>query len=389
MSIMNRYLFWQLLGITIVVSLTLTGVIFLSQSLRFLELIIESGASSSIFMLLILLALPRFFEIIVPVALSVAVLFLYNRMTTDSELIVMRSLGFSPGRIARPAILLSLLISLLLMVMTTWAGPAALAKMQRLRKDVTAEYSSLIFREGVFNSVARGVTIYIRQRNDDGSMSGILIHDARNKDEPASTIAAKSGTIVSTPTGQQVLVKDAVRQSINKSSGALNRLRSTRYSIDIPNDKGSVSDRWVEPDERTFLQLLNPDLSDQDDLRHKREFMVEAHRRIISPLLAPCFALIALCALLLGPVSRRGQGKRIIGAAASVIVLQSMYLVFFNIAKDYNFGIVLLYIITLCPLIFCGYIISEFGEGLRSKLLRYSASSANALKQPNRQGGAA
>ena len=136
------------------------------------------------------------------------------------------------------------------------------------------------------------------------------------------------------------------------------------------------------------MQLLNPDLSDQDDLRHKREFMVEAHRRIISPLLAPCFALISLCPLLLGPVSRRGQGKRIIGAAASVIVLQSMYLVFFNIAKDHNFGIVLLYIITLAPLIFCGYIISEFGEKLRSKLLRYGASSTNAHKQQSNQGAA-
>ena len=240
MKIINQYLFWQLLGITVIVTLTLTGVIFLSQSLRFLELIIESGASGSIFMLLILLALPRFFEVIVPIALSIATLFLYNRMTTDSELVVMRSLGFSPGRIARPAIVLSILTSLLLMFMTTWAGPSASAKMQRLSKEVKAEYSSLIFREGVFNSVAKGVTIYIRKRNADGSLSGMLIHDARKKDEPASTIVAKSGVIVSTENGQQVLVFDGIRQSYNPKSKALNKLQFARYSIDIPNDQGRV-----------------------------------------------------------------------------------------------------------------------------------------------------
>ncbi len=370
MSILNRYLFWQLLSITVIVTLTLTGVIFLSQSLKFLELIIESGASGGIFIQLILLALPRFFEIIIPIALSVAVLFLYNRMTSDSELVVMRSLGFSPGSIARPAIILSLLTSILLMFMTTWAGPTALAKMQRLRKDVKAEYSSLIFREGVFNSVAKGITIYIRQRNEDGSMSGLLIHDARNKAEPASTISAKSGMIVSTETGQQVLVFDGVRQSFNASSKALNKLEFNRYSIDIPNDENAVNDRWIEPDERNFMQLLNPDLSDKDDLRHKREFMVEAHRRLISPLLAPCFTLIALCAMLLGPVSRRGMGHRVVGATLSVIILQSLYLVFFNIAKDHNFGIVLLYCITLLPLSFGLFIISRFGEDFRSKMLR-------------------
>tara|TARA_R110002124_G_scaffold129483_1_gene291004 strand:+ start:310647 stop:311777 length:1131 start_codon:yes stop_codon:yes gene_type:complete len=369
MKIINQYLFWQLLGITVIVTLTLTGVIFLSQSLRFLELIIESGASGSIFMLLILLALPRFFEVIVPIALSIATLFLYNRMTTDSELVVMRSLGFSPGRIARPAIVLSILTSLLLMFMTTWAGPSASAKMQRLSKEVKAEYSSLIFREGVFNSVAKGVTIYIRKRNADGSLSGMLIHDARKKDEPASTIVAKSGVIVSTENGQQVLVFDGIRQSYNPKSKALNKLQFARYSIDIPNDQGRVSDRWVEPDERTFIQLLNPDLTDSDDLRHKREFMVEAHRRIISPLLAPCFALIALCALLLGPVDRRGQGRRIIVAAISIILLQSLYLVFFNIAKDHNFGIILLYMITMLPIVLCGYTLSQFGESFRRRLL--------------------
>jgi lipopolysaccharide export system permease protein len=366
MKIINKYLFWQLLSITVIVTLTLTGVIFLSQSLRFLELIIESGASGSIFMLLILLALPRFFEVIVPIALSIATLFLYNRMTTDSELVVMRSLGFSPGRIARPAIILSILTSLLLMFMTTWAGPSASAKMQRLSKEVKAEYSSLIFREGVFNSVAKGVTIYIRKRNADGSLSGMLIHDARKKDEPASTIVAKSGVIVSTDNGQQVLIYDGIQQSYNPKSKALNKLQFTRHSIDIPNDKGRGSDRWVEPDERTFIQLLNPDLTDRDDLRHKREFMVEAHRRIISPLLAPCFALIALCALLLGPVDRRGQGHRIIIASVSIILLQSLYLVFFNIAKDHNYGIILLYMITMLPIIFCGYTLSQFGERFRS-----------------------
>ena len=386
MTIINRYLFWQLFAITIIVSLTLTGVIFLSQSLRFLELIIESGASGSIFMLLILLALPRFFEIIVPVALSVAILFLYNRMTTDSELVVMRSLGFSPGRIARPAIILSLFISLILMVMTTWAGPSALAKMQRLRKDVKAEYSSLLFREGVFNSVAKGITIYIRERNADGSMSGLLIHDARNKKEPASTIVAKSGVIVSTDTGQQVLVFDGMRQSFNEGSKALNKLVFDRYSIDIPNDKNGVNERWVEPDERTFWQLLNPDLTDRDDLRHKREFMVEAHRRIISPLLAPCFALISLCALLLGPVNRRGQSQRVIIAAASVIILQSLYLVFFNIAKDSNIGIALLYFITLAPLALGGFLISRFGERLRGRLFR-KYTTQPPLSEPHSENG--
>ena len=61
MNIFDRYIFKNLLIATVFVAVTLAVVIFLTQSLRFLELVIESGASSSAFWVLTMLALPRFF----------------------------------------------------------------------------------------------------------------------------------------------------------------------------------------------------------------------------------------------------------------------------------------------------------------------------------------
>ena len=102
MNIFDRYIFKNLVIATVFIAVTLAAVIFLTQSLRFLELVIESGASSGSFWVLTLLALPRFFEIILPLSLMAAVLFLYSRMTSDSELIVVRSVGYAPSTLARP-----------------------------------------------------------------------------------------------------------------------------------------------------------------------------------------------------------------------------------------------------------------------------------------------
>ena len=82
----DRYLLRHLLLATIFVAVSLAAVIMLTQSLRFLELIINSGASGLSFFTLNFLALPRFFEVILPIALMIATVFTYNRMSADSEL---------------------------------------------------------------------------------------------------------------------------------------------------------------------------------------------------------------------------------------------------------------------------------------------------------------
>lgn len=349
--IVNRYIFKNLLLATGFIAVTLAAVIFLTQSLRFLELVINSGASGSAFWMLTLMALPRFFEIILPIALMAGIIFIYNRMTADSELVVMKSVGLSPLQQARPALILAAGITVLLLVMTAWVAPSSLAGMQQLRQVIKAQYSVLLFREGIFNPVMPGLTVFVRARDHSGELSGLMIHDTRDLEEGPVTILAKRGNLVASQTGQQVLVYDGTRQSLNKKNGSLNRLNFERYIIDLP-EAGPVRQRWREPDERTLWELLHPDDGDERDLKSRQEFMLEVHRRLISPLLAPCFAVIALCALLLGPLERRGLTRRIVLAVGLCITIQGLYLGAFSLARTHHLGgLVLMYILVLTPTI--------------------------------------
>lgn len=365
--IFDRYLFKNLLIATIFIAVTLAAVIFLTQSLRFLELVINSGASSTTFWILTFLALPRFFEIILPIALMAATVFVYNKLTMDSELVVMRSTGTAPLALARPALMVAVLTTLVLWMMTMWLGPSSLSSMQHMRQVVKAQYSTMLFREGVFNAVTPGLTVFIRDKNSKGELHGIMIHDSRKRDEPPVTVLAKSGIIVATDDGQQVLVYDGSRQSMNEHTGALDKLDFDRYSIDLPDGSGPVRQRWREPDERTFLELLNPNLADQRDLDNQWEFMVEAHRRVVSPLLAPAFVLIALGFLLLGPLDRRGQALRIAAAIVVTVMVQGLYLAAFNLARQTGWGLLLMYILALVPLGFGLFLLSSAGENFRRK----------------------
>lgn len=369
MRIFDFYLFKNLSVASVFITLTLITVIFLTQSLRFLELVIDSGASGFSFWVLTMLALPRFVEFILPLSFMAAILFTYNRMMMDSELIVIRASGASPMTLARPAIILGLIAAAFVMMMTTWLAPASLNQMQKMQNIIKAQFSSALFREQVFNRAGSGLTFYIHERDDAGNLKGIVIHDTRMKNEPPSTIVAERGTVSLNDDAYRIIVYDGSRQQFNKAANTLQRLNFERYTIDIPSSD-NVQTRWREPDERGFFELFNPDITNIRDREHQREFLVEVHKRLTSPFLNLAFGLIAVAVLILGPVDRRGQTKRIAIAILACIVIQALYLAGFNIARRHDLGLVLMYALVLLPSFFLLFMLSQNGEKLRAKLLR-------------------
>lgn len=368
--VFDRYLMKNLLWATLFTALSLAAVIMLTQSLRFLELIINSGASSVSFLALTMLAMPRFFEVILPIALMIGTVFIYNRMSADSEMIVMRASGFSPLRLSTPALSLAIVITAIVFLIAAWIAPVSVAKMQSMRVTIKAQYSSLLLREGIFNAVGKDLTVYIHERGKGGELQGLLIHDSRKNLVRPVTILAKRGMIVTEDEAQQVIVYDGSRQEYNPETGALNRLDFARYSLDLP-EAGPVRQRWKEPDERTLIELLRPDAESRKNEKMMREFKTEAHRRFASPFLAITYTLISLCCLLLGPLDRRGMVWRIVAASGSVVLLQGLYLVAYNLAKEGTPGLILMYGLVFVPLFICYYLLSEQSEKFRIRLRRH------------------
>lgn len=368
MTRFEQYLFKNLAVAAVFITVVLTAVVFLTQSLKFLELVVESGASSFSFWYLTSLAIPRFFESIVPMAMMAAVVFVFNKMTLDSEMVAIRSIGFSPLQIGRPAILLALALTVFLYVISMFAAPTALSSMKKMQQTIRSQYSTALFREGVFNRAGEGLTVYIREKNADGEMAGLLIHDNRSENPNPSTVLAKRGVIVNTDDTFQVVVYEGSRQEYDEDKGVLQRLNFERYIIDLP-ESGNASQRWREPEERTIAELFRPDMGVERDAESIRDFQVEINKRLTAPLLTIVFTLIAIAALLIGPVDRRGQGKRILLVIGAVLCIQGLYLASFNIARQHNAGFVLMYMLVVAPGLVAGFSLSGASEALRRKML--------------------
>lgn len=368
MQVFNRHTLKSLFVSTLFVTITLSMVIMLTQSLRFLELIIQSGADIGSFWTLSFLAIPRFLEILMPLSAMIATMFIYNRMIDNSELVILRTTGFSPLYIVKPALVLASGITLFLWFVTLWAAPKSLSTLQLMRQTIKSQFSVSLLHDGVFNRIGKDLTVYIQDKENDGVLNGLVIYDKSNRETLPSTVLAKRGVLAETPDGYQVIVYDGSRQQYDPETQILHKLDFERYTLDLPLSE-DIRKRWREPDERTIFELLNPNMDVKRDVESLIEFKIEIHRRIAAPLLTFAFILLAATALVLGPVGRNGQCARLGFIALAVLTLQGGFIACVNLAKQTDFGLYLTYIIVLLPILGCFYLLSGYGEQWRRHLL--------------------
>lgn len=357
--LMNRYLMKNLLIATGFITFALLMVVMLTQSLRILELVANSDAPPSIFFKLIALSLPKFLETILPVALVTAVLFVYNRFIIDNELIVLRSCGFDQHALARPALSLAAACGAVMLVLTVWATPVSYTQVKEMRLSVMSKYSSFLLREGVFNTFGKDLTVYLRKRNENGDLMGLVIHDTRDKTKPPYTVTAKRGQLLMGDETPTIIVYDGMRQQLDNKTRAVSKLHFSQYMIEIKGFARGPGARARDYSERTLYELLHPDLNVKYDRDHREAFMAEAHADITKPLTPVAFTLSALAILLLGPFNRRGQTRKILFAVLVVALLMAANLGLMNAARKKLELAPLLYAVNFLP-IFLGYYALDF-----------------------------
>jgi lipopolysaccharide export system permease protein len=362
--VLHRYLMRSLLLATAIVIAVLSLAIWLTQSIRVLELTIDGGAPLRVFLALLLLALPQFLIVILPVTVLLVIVFVYNRLIMDNELVVMRSLGLGPWGLARPALILAGVATLICFVLTLWAAPAANRQSRDTIQIMRSAYSSLLLREGVFNSVGTGVTVFVQARNAAGELSGILIQDDTSPERPA-TVLAERGQIVSTEGVPRFIVYNGTRQELDPATGRMSVLEFDRYTFEISAIEQTVGERFLKPDERETGDLWSEPAA-ADDPRLKANLRAEAHIRLTTPLLALGFGLVALATVLSGPFDRRGQLRRIGTGLGLGLLLQSAALGASGLARLSGIGIPLLYLTPLAAIALGGWILHHTTPERRS-----------------------
>ena len=352
----KSYLFLQLFLGCILITLSLTYIIWLTQSLSFVELIINKGLSLSVWLKLTLLLLPSFLVIIFPVSLFLTIIFFYNKMINDRELIVAKAAGISDWEISTPAITLGLISTVFCLILTLFISPFSIKTFKELQWDISSDASQIILKEGAFNQIGKGLTVYVEKHLDEGGLGGILVHDKRDKIK-SITFMAEGAKIVENKGTPKVILINGNRQELTRGSGDLSVLYFDEYLLDIGLNKIDAGTRFTDNRERPTYELFTMLEKNTISSKQFREMRVEGHQRFTNPMLNLTLVLIGLVFILKGGFNKKGQKINISLAVATMIFIEGTYIAFSNLATNKLSLIPLMYLVTFLPIIISIFLI--------------------------------
>lgn len=321
MNRLSLYILRQVWTPFIATSVVVTAIVWLTQTLQRVDIIVEHGQSLLTFGYLTSLILPSLFSVVIPFAVLFSILYALQRLHADSEIAVIFGAGVGRLRLAAPIVAVSLFAALLTLWINIDLMPRSYRTLKQEIASIRADIASVVIRSGEFSEVSRGFTVYVDQSLGRGRFSGLLIHDNRVAGAPVTYIA-RSGQIVGRGAQSALYLADGDIQRVDPENGGVDILAFSRIAIDLGQFGQGGDPLLLESTERYLGELLNPDLNHPYDKANAGKLIAEGHARLAGPLYAVSYALVAVAALTLGSYSRRRYGVRIAAACAFAGVLR-------------------------------------------------------------------
>src|SRR5581483_10520505 len=126
MGSIDRYIFRTTFGAFLVVLVCLTAVIWVTQALRDIDLMTNQGQTILVFVGITGLIVPLLILVIAPLALVIAVVHILNKLSTDSELIVMNAAGMSPWRLFTAFLATAGVVAVMVAFISAYLAPKGL-----------------------------------------------------------------------------------------------------------------------------------------------------------------------------------------------------------------------------------------------------------------------
>lgn len=331
MSRFDRYILSHLLALFGFFSLVLVAIYWINRAVILFDQLIGDGQSTLVFLEFSILTLPNVIKLVLPISAFAATVYGINRLSQESELVVMQATGFSAFRLARPVLYFGLCVTVMMLVLMNILVPASRATLALRSAEISQNATSRFLTDGQFMHPSKGITLYIRQITQNGELRDLFLTDDRST-STRSIYTASRALLVKGDAGPKLVMIDGMVQTLTRDTGKMSVTRFADFTYDLGSliTGGKVKSRTM--DELATTDLLQPTpalLAETGET--EAAFRFEGHSRFAQPLLAPASALIGFSALLLGGFSRFGLWRQIVIAVLLMIGMQVINITTTNI----------------------------------------------------------
>jgi lipopolysaccharide export system permease protein len=326
-------IFWNHFGrqaaLFTVISLGLTIPLVLVHIVPMIEPIFTRGLSPALLYDAVPLFFPLIFYLATPVFLAITLGRFYDKVLADNEITALNSAGLSKLSVAKPAIALSIIATLICVVISVYLIPASLRSLENIRYNARNYIHFRALPEGRFIGVKRGVTIYIYRWVTDTEVEDVFLID-KSKPSESRVLFARKGEFVEDPEKLVLILHRGRIDVVTKKQGEskYDSVSFQQLSQHLPMLRRNVwrVRGWRGPEEQTIGSLMDPPASVLSRPSKARKWRGELYRRLIAPFLCLSYGIFCV-GVLLGMHSPRRERIKSLGAIA--VVVGGLHLTFF------------------------------------------------------------
>ena len=306
MGSIGRYMFRTTMGAFLITCVSLTIVMWFTQAIREFDLITSQRQTVFVFIGITSLLIPLLVMMIAPISLVLAIAHILNKLSADSEIIVMNAAGVSPWRLASPFIASALVVSALVTLIAAYLSPLSLRELRDWATEVRADILTNIVQPGRFATIGGNLTFHIADRRPNGLLLGIFLDDRRDPKEHA-TYLAEQGEIVKNDTGSFLVLEKGSVQRLEAGQRDPRIVTFDRYAFDLSKFTAGPQSVVYNVREKYIWELMWPRSDDALHVAQSGEYRAELHDRFATPLYPLAFVILAYA--FLGPPQTTRQSR--------------------------------------------------------------------------------
>ncbi|MEA2936858.1 MAG: lipopolysaccharide export system permease protein [Alphaproteobacteria bacterium] len=323
MGSIGRYVFRTTFGAFLVVLISVTTLMWITQALRNIDLVTAQGQNVFVFIGITGLIIPLLMLLIAPIALTIAVAHVLNRLGNDSELIVMNAAGMPPWRIFTPFPAVGIVVSLLVAFISVYLSPKCLRELRRWVTEVRTEAMTTNLQAGKFTVLDIMLTLHVRDRRPNGQLVGIMLDDRRDPKERVS-ILAETGDLLSNERGIYLVLENGTVQRHEATQRDPAIVRFEQYAFDLSSLSPGTPVVRFSAQERFPWELYNRPPEDTLYRDQPGQFHAELHNRLLMPLYPLAFLVVTFAYLGAPRTTRQSRAMSFISAVAAVAALRGL-----------------------------------------------------------------
>ena len=297
-KILHRYLFREI-AVPFLFGLSVfTFILLIARLLKLVELVVNRGVPALNIVRLLTYIMPAFLEVTVPMAMLLAILVAFGRLSADSEMVALRSSGLSLYQLVPPVAIFVLIATVATAALSLYARPWGNRSLKKALFDIARTRASAGIKAQVFNDDFPGLVIYAETIDATSDrLYHVLISDERDSTQQ-NTIFAGDGLMISDPESQAVTLRlrDGFIHTNDAREGTEYQTQFEIYDVnlDLKQMIAGAREKERDPKELTLGQLRRAIAAKQAAHQSFTPELIEFHRKFSIPFACIVFGLVAV-----------------------------------------------------------------------------------------------